>query len=115
MPRARITAVYITASSLKEARMIASHLLNKRLIACANILPSVESLYYWKGKRRSHQEVIIVAKTVPRVRRRIVAEVRSIHSYDVPCIVFLPVDGGNPAFLSWVAGELKQVTRRKLR
>ncbi|MFH1630791.1 MAG: divalent-cation tolerance protein CutA [Candidatus Aenigmatarchaeota archaeon] len=94
--------VYITTKNLAEARKISKMLVQKKLVACANIIPKIESMYMWKGKVRYHNESLIICKTMKTLRKRVVAEVKKIHDYDVPCVTFLDVDGGNPEYLRWV-------------
>ena len=96
---------YITASSDKEVEKIADMLLEKRLIACANMFP-IKSKYWWKGKIVKSKEVLMFCKTQMSKSQEIIKEVRKIHSYDTPCINFIPVGKGSPDFLKWVDKEL---------
>ena len=93
---------YITAPTKKEAKDIALALLEERLIACANIIPAVESFFVWQDNITSAHEVIIVIKTRPDNEKKIIRLVKEMHSYDCPCIVFMPIVSGNPDFLEWV-------------
>ncbi|MBI3033837.1 divalent-cation tolerance protein CutA [Candidatus Woesearchaeota archaeon] len=97
-------SVYITFRDEPEARSIARHLLEKRLIACANIFP-VKSMFWWQGKVTDEQEVAMLAKAPKRNFGRIKDEVRKLHSYEVPCIVSLPVEHKDEDFSKWVEGE----------
>ena len=96
---------YITASSKKEAQKIAAHLLEKRLIACSNMFPC-SSKYWWKGKIQQSEEILIFCKTTSNHTKQIIEEVKKIHSYDVPCINFLPITKGNPDYLKWIENEV---------
>jgi len=96
-------AVYITTKNVAEARKISKMLVKKKLVACANIFPRIESIYEWKGKMQDHGESLIIGKTKKTLIKKIVSEVKKIHSYDVPCITALDIDGGNPDFLNWVS------------
>ena len=98
---------YITASDQKEAEKIADMLLEKQLIACANMFP-IESKYWWKGKIVKSKEFLLVCKTKLNKSKEIIEEVRNIHSYDVPCVNFLPIEKGNPEFLKWVEKEIEK-------
>ena len=95
----------MTAGSEDEARRIGRELVLARLAACANILPGMKSIYRWEGELQEDQEVVLIAKTTGDRVPALTEKVRSIHSYDCPCVVTLPVAGGNPDFLEWIAAE----------
>lgn len=99
--------VYITATSVAEARTIARELVSDRLAACANIIDNVNSLYWWNGEIQDDREVIVIAKTRECLIPELVEKVKSMHSYECPCIVSLPIKDGNQAFLDWVASETR--------
>jgi len=101
----KLILVYIVSANKKEAKTIAKQLLLKKLIACANILPT-ESLYWWKGKIANEKEVVLVAKTVDVNFKNIKKEVEKIHSYDIPCIVKIPAEA-NKNYFDWVKKEIK--------
>jgi periplasmic divalent cation tolerance protein len=103
-----VKLMYITAGTLAEAQNIGRTLVEERLVACVNILNNVSSLYWWEGKIQNDQEVILIAKTTRRLIPEVIERVKSLHSYICPCIVFLDLNGGNPAFLNWVETEVKQ-------
>ncbi len=96
--------VYITCKDEAEARSIARLLLEKRLIACANIFP-IESMYFWNGALAAENEVVLIGKTVAEKYEHIIAEVTATHSYDIPCIVKIPIEA-NQAYLAWVKKEV---------
>ena len=96
--------VYITASSLEEAKKIVSHLLEKRLIACANIFP-IESMYWWNGKIENDNEVGIILKTKENLIKKIIEDVKLLHSYENPCIIAIPIIDGSEEFLKWIDEE----------
>jgi periplasmic divalent cation tolerance protein len=97
--------IYITTRTMDEARAIGKELVSKRLAACANIIDNMNSLYWWKGEIQEDREVILIAKTVESLVRELIDTVKSMHSYECPCIVSLPIVDGNPAFLAWIAQE----------
>lgn len=107
LPGARpdIRFVYITASGLDEARELGSALIEARLAACVNILDPMMSMYWWQGEVAETQETVLIAKTRAGLVDRLTALVQEIHSYSCPCVVALPVSGGNPSFLDWIAAE----------
>lgn len=96
---------YLTAASRSEALKIGSALVEERLAACVNVLGPVASVYRWDGKIARGSEVAFLAKTRRSLQRKLTARVRELHSYECPCVVFLPIRGGNPAFLRWLAHE----------
>ncbi len=93
--------VYITCSNLEEARRIARHLLERRLIACANIFP-IKSMFWWEGKIEECDEVGMIVKTKAEKFKELREEVKKIHSYSVPCICSFVVEEGNKDFLDWI-------------
>ena len=97
--------VYITNPSKSEAKKIAKHLLNKKLVACANIIP-IDSLYWWKGKIEKSKEHVLIVKTLERNYEKIKKEVRKIHSYTVPCIAKIKVNT-NKKFGKWIREVVK--------
>ncbi len=99
--------LYITTADHEEAESIARALLEARLIACANLLPGMVSFYRWEGMIRQSSECVLLVKTTQALAEKVTDTVKSLHSYDCPCVVALPVEGGNAAFLSWIEGEVK--------
>lgn len=93
--------VYITCKNETEARYIAQHLLETKLIACANFFPC-ESMYWWKKEIKHEKEYILIAKTIKKNFDRIKNEVLKTHSYDVPCIVGYEIKKGHKDYLDWV-------------
>lgn len=102
-----INFVYMTAGSKEEARKIGKELVMARLAACVNILDHMNSFYWWDGEIQDETEVVMIAKTTAARLPDLVKKVKSLHSYDCPCVVSLPVAGGHPAFLNWIDGEVK--------
>lgn len=100
--------VYVTCESLAQAEAIGRALVERRLAACANLVPGMRSMYWWKGRMETSEEVVLVAKTRAELADRLTAAVRELHSYEVPCVVILPVIGGNPDFLRWIEDETAQ-------
>ena len=98
--------VYMTAGSLEEARRIGAQLVADRLAACVNIIEGMHSIYRWKGELQNDREVVLIAKTKASLITELVEKVKSMHSYDCPCIVSWAIDGGNPAFLEWIGSEV---------
>jgi periplasmic divalent cation tolerance protein len=95
-----------TCGSLEEARRVAQHLVEKRVAACVNLVPSVESVYRWEGKIEQSQEVLLVIKSRRDLFSRVRAELASVHSYQVPELIALPVVEGSEGYLAWLDREL---------
>jgi periplasmic divalent cation tolerance protein len=98
--------IYITASNREEAISIARDLLGKKLIACANIVDHAASLYWWDGEIEQNNEALIIAKTMSSHVEKAVMLVKSIHSYDCPAILTVPVTGGNHEYMEWMGKQL---------
>jgi periplasmic divalent cation tolerance protein len=97
---------YITCGDLAEAEKIGRALVSDRLAACVNVLPGLRSIFWWQGHLEEHPEIIVIAKTCVAHMDAVIARVKSLHRYATPCVVFLPVVGGNPPFLSWLRAEM---------
>ena len=93
---------YITAPNKREAKQISKRLLDKKLIACANVISNVNSYFFWKNKVQNSKEIIICGKTTSKNQTKIIHEVKKIHSYSVPCIIFFDIKNGNKDFLKWI-------------
>lgn len=100
-----VRTVYVTTEDAAAARSIARILLEENLIACANVLPAVGSLYCWRGEVREDEEVAMLLKTRADLVEAVVARVEALHAYEVPCVVAWPVDAGASAYLDWVRSE----------
>jgi len=98
--------IYVTARDTAEARHIGRHLVESRLAACVNILDQMNSMYIWEGELQDDQEAVMIAKTTDERVGDLIAAVKALHSYEVPCIVALPIADGNPDFLNWIAGQV---------
>ena len=98
---------YVTCGDLDEAQAIAAKIVEERLAACANLIPGMTSVYRWEGKIEQAGETVLILKTQASLVDKLTERVRALHSYDCPCVVALPVAGGNPAFLDWIAEETR--------
>lgn len=96
---------YIPCKTHKEAEKIAKHLLSKKLIGCANVLPST-SLYNWKGKLKKTKESILICKTFGEKLSKIEKEVRKLHSYKIPLIASLKIEDANKDYLEWLEKQV---------
>ena len=98
--------VYITASNAKEAGDIAEALLKERLAACANVVESIKSIYWWKGALERDNESLIILKTTESKFDALAERVKELHSYENPEIVAVPILKGSSDYLDWVEGEV---------
>ena len=92
----------MTCPNPETARSVARQLLERRLVACVNLVPQVTSLYWWEGQIQEDSEVLLVAKTVAERVEELTALLPSLHPYQVPELVVLSVEGGLPAYLNWI-------------
>ena len=102
----KINFVYMTAGNKDEAAEIGRELVTSGLAACVNILDNMNSIYLWQGEIQDDTEVVMIAKTTEDRIPELIKKVKSIHSYDCPCIVSLPVLDGYRPFLDWIAKEV---------
>ena len=102
-----VNFIYMTASSKAEAQKIGKALVESRLAACVNILDHMQSIYRWEEKVQEDEEVVLIAKTTDSLVSQLIDKAKSLHSYDCPCIVSLPVLDGYPPFLDWIQTEVK--------
>ncbi|HEY3860486.1 MAG TPA: divalent-cation tolerance protein CutA [Verrucomicrobiae bacterium] len=104
-PASRFRIVFVTAPNLKTARRLGRAALRGRLAACANLIPGLESHYWWRGKMETSREVLVMFKTraslLPKLERLILSE----HPYDTPEFVSFPLSAGAAKYLAWLAGE----------
>ena len=107
MPRGKYAVVMVTAPDVKTARKLARAALEARLIACANLIPKIESHYWWQGKTMSGTEVLMVLKTttarLAALEKLIVAQ----HPYDTPEFLVLSIGRGHQRYLDWVAESVE--------
>jgi periplasmic divalent cation tolerance protein len=99
--------VYITTPRGRAAKKITTEILKKRLAACVNIVPAVDSHYWWKGKIDFSKESLLIVKTKKALVKPLTQFVRGIHPYTVPEVIALPIHSGHPPYLRWLADETK--------
>src|SRR6266536_256052 len=100
-------AVFITAANAAEATRLADMLVGSNLAACVQVLPGIESVYRWKGNIERAAEVLVIAKTARSRFAQLEREVRSLHSYETPEILALPIVEGSLPYLEWLAKSLE--------
>ena len=97
--------LYLTCRDKEEALRISEALLEARLIACANMLPPITSLFRWDGAMQQEQEVILLMKTQAPHFKAVEKTVISLHSYDCPCLIAFDMAQGHAPFLNWINEE----------
>ena len=98
--------VMITTSSKEEAEKIAIALLEKKLIACANIFGPVSSRFWWQDKIDEAEEYIVFMKTEERLFEEVAKHIKRLHSYEIPEIIALPIVKGSKPYLEWISKNL---------
>ena len=102
------TLIYITAGSVEEARTIGRELVAERLAASVNIFSDIQSIYWWDGRMQEEPEAVLIAKTKKVLVPELMEKVKAMHSYELPCILSLPVADGHGPFLEWIREETKK-------
>jgi periplasmic divalent cation tolerance protein len=99
--------VYATSKDEKEARTIGEILVKEKLIACANIIPAIQSIYWWKGKIEKNGEAAMFLKTKKSLVKRLIKRIKELHSYEVPTIDVITISDGNPECFKWIEDVTK--------
>jgi len=100
--------VLVTAPNLKVARQLAQFALRAKLIACANLVPKIESHYWWQGKIESGNEVLMVMKTTQACVTALEKLVIAKHPYETPEFVVLGIHAGNKRYLKWITDSVQR-------
>lgn len=95
--------IYVMTGNKSEAEKIAAHLLERNLVACANLYDGVSSMYCWQGKVEKGQECAMIVKTTAERFEDVEAEIVKLHSYECPCIVSWTLEKGHSPYLEWIA------------
>lgn len=98
--------LYITCRDAAEAARIGEAVVRENLAACANILPGMCSIYRWEGGVERADEAVLILKTRRALADDATVRVKALHSYQVPAILVLPVEGGNRDYLTWINAQL---------
>ena len=96
--------VYVTAP-VDEARTLARTIVSRRLAACANVIPRMESVYWWNGNMETGDESVVIFKTRRTLAAALTDVVKAEHSYQCACVIVVPIEGGNADFLAWIDAE----------
>ena len=106
MKSGRFAVVLVTAPDLSTGRKLARAVLKRRLAACVNVLPAIESHYWWEGKIENGREVLLVFKSSAELLNSLERCILQNHPYDTPEFLCLRVDRGNARYLEWLAASL---------
>jgi periplasmic divalent cation tolerance protein len=98
--------VVLSTCPVDQATRLARALLEERLVACVNVVPRVESHYWWEGKITTDAEALLVMKTRAEAVDALVVRLRALHPYEVPEIVALEIVAGNAQYLEWIASTV---------
>jgi periplasmic divalent cation tolerance protein len=98
--------IYITTSGKEESKNIGKALVREKLAACVNIIPSIESIYLWKGQIEDDKESLLIAKTKAKNIDKIIKKVKEIHSYETPAILAIPIIDGSKDYLDYLDSEM---------
>ncbi|MBD2136806.1 divalent-cation tolerance protein CutA [Anabaena sp. FACHB-1237] len=97
--------VYVTCKDRSEALNIGKAVVTARFAACANIIDSIDSIYWWNNELQIEKEAILIMKSRRDLFTQLMEKVKLMHSYEVPCIVALPIENGNQDYLHWLVTE----------
>ncbi len=97
--------LYVTVADAEEGVRIGRVLVEERLAACANVLPGTTAVYRWEGEIKTDGEAVLIVKTRDDLADPAGQRVKALHSYALPCVLVLPIAGGNPEFLAWIDRE----------
>lgn len=97
-----------TCASDDEAQRLARKLLDERLCACVNVIPRIHSFFHWQGKVESGDESLLVIKSSRELFASVVSAIESVHSYEVPEVIALPIVDGSAKYLNWLRSSLRE-------
>jgi periplasmic divalent cation tolerance protein len=101
----KLVLVYATFPTTAAAELAGGRLVEEGLAACVNIIPGMVSIYRWEGRRHRDEEVVMLVKTRAALAQQVIAAGARDHPHDNPAFLVLPVEGGAPAFMSWVEAQ----------
>jgi periplasmic divalent cation tolerance protein len=99
--------VFVTAPDFETGKNLAKGAVEKRLAACANLLPQIESIYWWQEKIESSQEILILFKSTGEKLKQLEEFILAEHPYDTPEFIALPIASGNERYLKWIADSVR--------
>ncbi len=103
----KLSLLYTTFPNEEEAVSISRNLLEKRLIACVNILGKTKSLYFWEGQLEENKEIAVLLKTTRKSVPEVINILQELHSYETPAILEIPIERGGEPFLKWIRESVR--------
>jgi len=100
-----VVLIYSTFPSLEDARRIAEDAVESRYAACANIFPGVQSIYEYNNEFSNTTENMVIFKTTKAKQDAAIAHIKHLHPFDEPALLAVPITGGDPAYLNWIARQ----------
>lgn len=100
-----IRLIYVTTKDLEEARALSRELLDRKLIACANMIPGMESIYSWQGAIETANEVVLILKTKSSQVQATIQAVEELHSYETPCALEIKIESGSSGYIDWLKAQ----------
>jgi periplasmic divalent cation tolerance protein len=102
----QLILVYITTKDKSQAEEIGKKLVEEKLAGCVNIIDGMKSIYYWDNSLQQDCEAILIAKTAHHLLPQLTSRVKQLHTYNCPCVIALPLIGGNPDYLQWLQQQI---------
>ncbi|KAJ1298464.1 hypothetical protein BS78_01G455800 [Paspalum vaginatum] len=100
--------VYVTVPNREAGKKLSQSIISEKLAACVNIVPGIESVYWWEGKVQSDAEELLIIKTRESLLDALTEHVKANHEYDVPEVIALPITGGNTKYLEWIKSSTRE-------
>jgi periplasmic divalent cation tolerance protein len=104
--KSAIRLFYVTAPDVTAANRISQTLLNEKLIACSNLLPDMDSRYWWQEKLESAHECVLILKSTSKNSADIMKRVKELHPYEAPCILEIAVETAAKAYGDWLVSQV---------
>ncbi|KAL6648675.1 hypothetical protein ACP70R_012899 [Stipagrostis hirtigluma subsp. patula] len=100
--------VYVTVPNREAGKKLSQSIISEKLAACVNIVPGIESVYWWDGKVQTDAEELLIIKTRESLLDALTEHVKANHEYDVPEVISLPITGGNTKYLEWIKNSTRE-------
>jgi periplasmic divalent cation tolerance protein len=103
--------IFVTTSSMDEAKTIGKELVKEKFAACTNIIPNMQSLFVWKEEFCDEEEILLIIKSNKGLLNNVIQLVEKLHSYDVPEIIAIPIIGGSEKYLKWLHSSILNIDK----